>query len=78
MITAAGTMKPLPVRPVDGIADYGSQPVVQRPVQGVVRPLPVPTPEPIDLVDALRTTAFERMLDRLGVQQPLPVHDPTA
>ena len=28
--------------------------------------------------DALRTNAYERMLDRLGVKDPLPVVDPTA
>jgi hypothetical protein len=78
MITAAGTMKPLPVRPVDGIANSATQAPLPRPVTGrMMHPLPMPTPDAHDLVDAIRNAAFERMLDRLGVQ-PLPVVDPTA
>ena len=79
MITAAGTMKPLPVRPVDGIANTGVQAPLPRPATGrVMRPLPMPTPDAHDFVDAIRNAAFQRMLDRLGVQNPLPVVDPTA
>jgi len=72
-------MKPLPVRPVDGIANTGTQAPLPRPVAGrVMHPLPLPTPDAHDLVDAIRNAAFQRMLDRLDVQQPLPVVDPTA
>jgi hypothetical protein len=79
MISAAGTMKPLPVRPVEGIANPDTLAPLPRPAHGrVMRPLPMPTPDAHDLADAIRTAAFQRMLDRLGVQQPLPVVDPTA
>jgi hypothetical protein len=72
-------MKPLPVRPVDGIANSATQAPLPRPAHGrVMRPLPMPTPDAHDFVDAIRTAAFQRMLDRLGVQNPLPVVDPTA
>jgi hypothetical protein len=78
MITAAGTMKPLPVRPVDGIANQSLAPL-PRPIAGRgMRPLPMPTTDAHDLIDAIRNGAYQRMLDRLGVQQPLPVVDPTA
>lgn len=84
MISAAGIMKPQPVRPVDGIANTGAPAPLPRPATGrVMRPLPFPTPDAHDLVDAIRTAAFQRMLDRLGhplagTRQPLPVVDPTA
>lgn len=78
MITAAGIMKPLPVRPVDGITNPGTQAPLPRPVTGrVMRPLPVPNPDRPDMVQAIRTAAFERMLERLGVNEPLPLIDPT-
>ncbi|MEO6867254.1 MAG: hypothetical protein ABI200_04460 [Gaiellales bacterium] len=77
MITAAaGIMKPLPVRPIDTV-------VVNAPVQAhrstrqIMKPLPMPAPDRADMVDALRATAFQRMLDRLDVQ-PLPILDPRA
>ena len=83
MITAAGNMKPLPVRPIDGIAKPGTPAPLPQPRAAsgrVMRPRPMPHPhaEPADMVDAIRNGAYQRMLDRLGVQQPLPVVDPTA
>lgn len=82
MITAAGTMKPLPVRPIDGIAKPGTPAPLPQPRTAsghVMRPLPMPHVHvERDMVDAIRSGAYQRMLDRLGVQQPLPVVDPTA
>lgn len=80
MITAAGIKQPLPVRPIDGIAKPGTPAPLPRPATGrVMRPLPMPTPDAApDMVGAIRDAAFQRMLDRLGVQHPLPVVDPTA
>ena len=70
MITAAGTMKPLPVRPVEPVVARMQAPLLQPLPQaaGTMHPLPVPTPEPVELVDAIRTAAFQRMLVRHGVQ----------
>lgn len=77
MITAAGTMRPLPVRPVDVLANPGTQAPLPRPAAGrVMRPLPIPTPEAHDMVGAIRNAAFQKMMDRLDVH-PLPVVDPT-
>lgn len=79
MITAARTMQPLPVRPVDprpANVELAPQPR-HRPGR-TMYPLPVPNPEHLDLVDAIRTAALQRMLDRHGVRQPLPVVDPSA
>jgi hypothetical protein len=78
MISPAGTMQPLPVRPVDGVAKPGAPTPRPRHATSVMRPLPMPMPEADRLTSAIRDTAFQRMLDRLGVQQPLPVVDPTA
>ncbi|MCW2928758.1 MAG: hypothetical protein JWM86_2726 [Thermoleophilia bacterium] len=81
MITAAGMMKPLPVRPVDGTRAIGNTAPLPYPTTTgrTMRPLPMPRPaDAPDFVDAIRDAAFQRMLVRLGVQQPLPVVDPTA
>lgn len=82
MISAAGIMKPLPVRPVDATRGTGTQAPLQRPNAGrTMQPLPVPKPEADDFVDAIRHAAFQRMLDSRStarIQQPLPVVDPTA
>ena len=70
MITAAGTMKPLPVRPVEPVARLQA-PLHAARVTRTMHPLPVPNPEPVELVDAIRIAAYQRMLERLeGVQQP--------
>ena len=75
MITPARLMQPLPVRPVDGtVRTAAPAPFVDRTPGGCMQPLPLPQP---DLADAIRANAFERMLDRLGLQQPLQVIDPT-
>lgn len=78
MISAARTMQPLPVRPVDPRPTYEVMAQQPRHPGRTMRPLPVPTPEPVVLVDAIRDAAFQRMLERLGVQHPLPVVDPSA
>lgn len=79
MISAARTMQPLPVRPVD--PRPANELLAAQPLHRtgrVMHPLPVPNPEPVELVDAIRDAAFRRMLDRMGVKQPLPVVDPSA
>lgn len=79
MITAAGTMKPLPIRPIDGIVATAPPLPLPRPASGRwMQPLPATSPEAPDMADAIRAAAFQRMLERLGVKQPLPVTDPTA
>lgn len=78
MITHIGTMKPLPVRPVDGIATGAPADLSVRLVGGTMRPLPVLEPETADLAGAIRDAAFERMLERLCGKRPLTVVDPTA
>jgi hypothetical protein len=79
MIAATATMKPLPVRPVEpvSIAAHATSPSTRRSLGGTMQPLPVPMPDSYDLVDAIRDAAFERMLDRIGVELPLPVVDPS-
>lgn len=79
MIAAAGIYRPLPVRPIDGTRTQEHAPLRPARTPRTMHPLPVhPHPEPVDLGAALRTAAYERMLDRLGVKDPLPVIDPTA
>ncbi|MCB0877621.1 MAG: hypothetical protein KDC46_01385 [Thermoleophilia bacterium] len=68
MITAAGTMKPLPVRPTEPVGARMLAPLPQLRAAQTMHPLPVPTPEPVDMVDAIRTAAYQRMLERHGVQ----------
>lgn len=66
MITAAGMMKPLPVRPVDETRRTGPQAPLPRTRQGgsTMQPLPFPKPDVVDLADAIRNAAFQRMQDR--------------
>lgn len=79
MITAAGTMKPLPIRPIDGIVTRAPQLSIPRPEsERMMQPLPATSPEAPDMVDAIRAAAFQRMLERLGIEHPLPITDPTA
>lgn len=78
-------MKPLPVRPVDRIANLGTQaPLARTAIASgrVMRPLPLPTPEGRDLASAIRTAAYQRMLANHGhvhtsTSKPLPVKDRT-
>ncbi len=80
MITAAGIMKPLPVRPVDGTraaAELAPLPYIRT--GGTMQPLPFPQPDVVDLADAIRNAAFQRMPERTtGTHNPLPVIDPSA
>lgn len=66
MITAAGIMKPLPVRPLDGTRGTETQAPLPRTRQGgsTMQPLPFPKPDVVDLADAIRNAAFQRMQDR--------------
>ena len=66
MITAAGIMKPLPVRPLDGTRGTGMQAPLPRTRQGgsTMQPLPFPKPDAVDLADAIRNAAFARMQQR--------------
>lgn len=77
MIAALHSMKPLPVRPVEPITTVPrtTDPLPARP--RLMQPLPVPTPDRLHMVDALRLAASQRMMFRPGMQQPLPVVDPT-
>lgn len=80
MITAARTMQPLPVRPLDEVSGTGATAPMQ-PAGARTSMQPLPYPDRLGgrdaMVTALRDAAFERMLARLGVQQPLPVVDRT-
>jgi hypothetical protein len=67
MITAAGTYKPLPVRPTEPVVARIAAPRQPR-AAATMHPLPVPTPDPVELVDAIRHAAFQRMLERHGVR----------
>ena len=66
MITAAGIMKPLPVRPVDETRGTGTQAPLPRTRQGgsTMQPLPFPKPDVVDLADAIRNAAFQRLQER--------------
>lgn len=66
MITAAGIMKPLPVRPFDGSRGTGTQAPLPRTRQGgsTMQPLPFPKPDVVDLADAIRNAAFQRLQER--------------
>ncbi|MCW2920288.1 MAG: hypothetical protein JWL76_162 [Thermoleophilia bacterium] len=67
MITAAGIMKPLPVRPpLEGSRGTGMQAPLPRTRQGgsAMQPLPFPKPDVVDLADAIRNAAFQRMQQR--------------
>ena len=59
-------MKPLPVRPVDGQRGTGQPAPLPRtrPAGGAMQPLPFPKPDVVDLADAIRTAAFERLQQR--------------
>jgi hypothetical protein len=71
MIPAAGTMQPLPVRPIDTMAMVRTPALLHvARTERTMHPLPVPAPDAVELVDALRQTAFQRMLDRIDVQLP--------
>jgi hypothetical protein len=77
MITS-GTMQPLPVRPHDGFAKPAA--LAQMPQYRsatTMHPLPLPVHDVDRMVDAIRTAAFQRMLDHVAVNKPLPVVDPT-
>lgn len=65
MITAAGNMKPLPVRPLDGPRTVTPAPLPRTRQGGsTMQPLPFPKPDVVDLADAIRNAAFQRMQDR--------------
>ncbi len=65
MISAAGIMKPLPVRPVDGRGTGQPAPLPRtRPAGGTMQPLPFPKPDVADLADAIRAAAFARLQQR--------------
>ena len=68
MITAAGNMQPLPVRPDPTLVAREQAPLPRPRAAFNMHPLPVPTPEPVELVDAIRTAAFQRMLERHDVR----------
>ncbi len=66
MITAAGIMKPLPVRPLDEPRATATQAPLPHTRQGggTMQPLPFPKPDVVDLADAIRNAAFQRMQER--------------
>lgn len=79
MISAASIMKPLPVRPIDGIRGTGELAPLPRIRQGhAMQPfnLPFPKPDAPDLADAVRAAAFDRLVNR-SVMRPLPVVHPS-
>ena len=78
MISAAGKMQPLPVRPLDGPRTPGTPAPLQARASGrtSMQPLPFPKPEAADFVAAIRDAAFRRLVERTDMQ-PLPVTDPT-
>lgn len=76
MITAIRLMHPLPVPPVDRDVRMVVSPTPVRSTD-IMRPLPHLT-EREDLGCAVKDAAFQRMLDRMGIKEPLPIDDPTA
>lgn len=64
MISAAGTMKPLPVRPIETTPAPLEAPTGSTAAARTMHPLPVPTPDRIDLLMmAIRDTAFAQPRD---------------
>ena len=66
MISAAGIMKPLPVRPLDEQRGTGMPAPLPRPrtAGGPMQPLPFPKPDVADLADTIRAAAFQRLQER--------------
>lgn len=79
MITAA-VKHPLPVLPIDGIPPVAIDPSRRAPgTPRLMHPLPVaPQPDTADLMDAIRSAAYDRMMERLGIDTSSALSDPTA
>ncbi|MCW2924269.1 MAG: hypothetical protein JWM98_1673 [Thermoleophilia bacterium] len=81
MITPASIMRPLPIRPIDGMPDAApTTPATAPRAPRRMQPLTIEHTRPgaADLVGSLRDAAFQRMLDRLGKTDLGTVTDPTA
>ena len=74
-------MRPLPVRPIDGLPNGAAMaPARSGGTHFVKHPTDMTSPggPATELVDSIRTAAYERMLDRLGIKDTMPLADPTA